>query len=224
MSELAQPNTYEHPAVTVDVLIFTVADDDLQIALIKRGIEPFKEMWAIPGGFVRLRESLEEAARRELFEEAGVEDVFLEQLYTFGDPDRDPRFRVITVAYYALLPGPARPLRASSDAKEAGWFSVRSLPPLAFDHRQIVKTAVERIKSKLEYSSIAYALLPPRFRLSDLQRVYEVILGRPLDKRNFRKRMLSLGLLEETSVVDRSGAHRPARLYQFKERRMVLFD
>jgi 8-oxo-dGTP diphosphatase len=215
---------YERPAVTVDVLIFTVADDRLKVALIKRGLPPIQASWAIPGGFVHIEESLEEAARREIEEEAGVSDVFLEQLYTFGDPARDPRGRVITVAYYALVPGGRINLSASTDAQEASWFAVDDLPPLAFDHKIILEHAVERLKSKLEYSNIAYALLPPKFRLSDLQRVYEVILGRKLDKRNFRKKMLSLDLLEPTREIDASGAHRPAQLYCFKKRNMVVFN
>jgi len=219
-----QPAPAQNPAVTVDVLVFTIREDALQVALIKRGIEPFKGSWAIPGGFVLPHESLEEAAAREVREEAGVTDVFLEQLYTFGRPDRDPRCRTITVAYYALVPSVHIHLSASTDAAEASWFPVKRLPPLAFDHADILQTALERLKSKLEYSSIAYALLPERFRLSELQKVYEVILDRKLDKRNFRKRILSLDLLEATDQVDAGGAHRPARLYRFKERRIVSFD
>ncbi len=214
---------YERPAVTVDVLLFTILDDHLKVALIRRGLPPFQHHWAIPGGFVHIDETLEEAARREIEEEAGVRDVFLEQLYTFGDPQRDPRMRVITVAYYALVPGDRINLIAATDAAEASWFSVNDLPPLAFDHKIILEHAVERLKSKLEYSNIAYALLPPKFRLSDLQKVYEIILGRKLDKRNFRKKMLSLGLVEPTRQVDASGAHRPAQLYRFKKRKMVFF-
>lgn len=214
---------YDRPSVTVDVLVFAIVDQQLQVALIKRGIAPFKGRWAIPGGFVHIDESLEDAARRELAEEAGVQGVFLEQLYTFGAPDRDPRGRVITVAYYALVPDQQVTLIASTDAHEARWYPVDSLPPLAFDHKQILNLALERLKSKLEYSNIAYSLLPPQFRLTELQQVYETILGRPLDKRNFRKRMLSLGLLEATRQVDKSGAHRPAQLYRFKKRKMVVF-
>jgi 8-oxo-dGTP diphosphatase len=211
-------------AVAVDALVFTVAEGELRLALIRRGIEPRKGCWAIPGGFVLPGESLEEAALREVREEAGVQEVYLEQLYTFGAPDRDPRARVVSVAYFALAPAHHIHLSASTDAAEAGWFPVGALPPLAFDHAEIVRTGIERLKSKLEYSSIAWALLPDRFRLSELQAVYEAILGRPLDKRNFRKRILSLGLLEPTEQVDTGGAHRPARLYRFGERRPVLFD
>ena len=214
---------YDRPSVTVDVLVFAVMDDQLKVALIKRGIAPFKNSWAIPGGFVHMDESLEQAAQRELEEEAGVKSVYLEQLYTFGDPTRDPRGRVITVAYYALVPDHDIALSASTDAREAHWFAVDNLPTLAFDHKEILQRALERLKSKLEYSNIAYSLLPPKFRLTELQQVYEIILGQKLDKRNFRKRMLSLDLLEPTRQVDKSGAHRPAQLYRFKKRKMMLF-
>lgn len=211
-------------AVAVDALIFTVAEGELRLALIRRGIEPQKGCWAIPGGFVLPGESLEEAAQREVREEAGVAHVYLEQLYTFGAPDRDPRGRVVSVAYFALTPARHIALAASTDAAEASWFPVSRLPELAFDHAEIVRRGVERLRGTLEYSSIAWALLPERFRLTELQEVYEAILGRPLDKRNFRKRMLALGLLEATEQVESGGAHRPARLYRFREPRLVTFD
>lgn len=216
--------SYERPAVTVDVLILSVLEGALKVALIKRGLPPFKHSWAIPGGFVHLDESLEAAARRELEEEAGVTDVFLEQLYTFGEPARDPRLRVITVAYYALVPATRITLTAATDAADAAWFDVREVPPLAFDHATILGCAIERLKSKLEYSTIAYSLLPPRFRLSELQQVYEVILGKQLDKRNFRKKILSFNLVEPTGKMDAGGAHRPAQLYRFKKRKLVIFS
>lgn len=214
---------YERPAVTVDVLIFTILDGGLKVALIKRGVPPYKGKWAIPGGFVHMDESLEEAAQREIEEEAGVANVYLEQLYTFGDPRRDPRWRVITVSYFALVPGDRVHLTAATDATEARWFDPVDAPPLAFDHRQILQTGVERLRSKLGYSSIAYGLLPPHFRLSELQKVYEVILVQELDKRNFRKKIMALDLLEATGKMDTSGAHRPAQLYRFKKRQVVVF-
>ncbi len=214
--------SYARPAVTVDVLLFTIREEKLQLALIKRGIEPFKSRWAIPGGFVRMDEELEEAARREIEEETGVRDVFLEQLYTFGEPNRDPRTRVITIVYFALVPGEHLTLRADTDASDASWFSVDELPALAFDHNEIVEVGIERLKAKIEYSNVAYGLLPARFRLSELQRVYEIILGRALDKRNFRKRVLALGLVEATDKYS-SGAHRPAQLFRWKKRRAKTF-
>lgn len=214
---------YPRPAVAVDVLLFTVRDERLQLALIKRGIPPFQGQWALPGGFVRMEETLEEAALREIEEETGVTGVFLEQLYTFGEPKRDPRSRVISVAYYALVPGDQPVLRADTDAAEASWFPVNGLPRLAFDHGKIVQAGLERLKAKLEYTNVALGLLPSRFTLSELQKVYEIILGRELDKRNFRKRILALGLVEETGKWSSGGAHRPAQLYRWKTRKVAAF-
>ena len=222
LSNDASIEGYARPAVTVDALLFTIRKEKLQLALIKRGIEPFKNCWAIPGGFVRMDEELEEAARREIEEETGVRDVFLEQLYTFGAVGRDPRTRVITIVYFALVPGEHLTLRADTDASDASWFATDELPALAFDHNEIVEVGLERLKAKIEYSNVAYGLLPARFRLSELQRVYEIILGRALDKRNFRKRVLALGLVEATDKFS-SGAHRPAQLFRWKKRRAKTF-
>lgn len=214
---------YSSPAVTVDAIVFTVRHEQLQVALIKRGIEPFQGSWAIPGGFVRENEALEDAVKRELHEEVGASDVYLEQLYTFGALERDPRGRVITVAYFALVAAEnLRELVAATDASEAQWFALADIPTLAFDHRAILDLAVTRLRAKLEYSTIAYALLPPAFSLAQLQKVYEIILDRPLDKRNFRKKILSLGLLEPTTQRS-SGAHRPATLYVFKSNQVTFF-
>lgn len=217
-------DSYQRPSVTVDVLIFTIQENQLKIVLVKRGVEPFKDMWAIPGGFVRIDESLEEAAKRELAEEAGVKDVYLEQLYTFGAPNRDPRERVITVAYFALVPTENIKLSAATDVTKAQWFPIDQLPKLAFDHQQILEFALKRLRDKIQYSNIVYSLLPEKFRLSELQKVYEVILGKALDKRNFRKKMLSSNLLKETGEKELEGAHRPAMLYSFKTKEIVFFD
>ena len=165
-------DTYETPSVTVDVLIFTVQDGKLKIILVKRAIEPFKHSWAIPGGFVRKNESLEGAALRELSEETGVRDVYLEQLYSFGDPTRDPRGRVITVAYFALLPAENLKLTGSTDVSDAKWFALDELPALAFDHKKIVDYALGRLRTKIQYSNITHGLMPEEFRLSELQNVY----------------------------------------------------
>lgn len=219
----ARLEDYERPSVTVDVLVFCVLDKKLKVALIRRGVAPFAGCWALPGGFVRADESPEDAARREVEEEAGVSDVFLEQLYTFGEPSRDPRGRVITVAYYALVPGERIALKAATDADDAQWFDASQTPPLAFDHDTILKAALERLRAKLEYSNIAFGLLPARFSLSDLQQTYEIILDRPLDKRNFRKRIQSLGLVEATGKTETGNAHRPAQLFRFKKRNVVVF-
>jgi 8-oxo-dGTP diphosphatase len=201
--------------VTVDVVIFALREGELQVLLIKRGIPPYAGRWALPGGFIRKGESLEAAARRELDEETGVRDVYLEQLYTFGDPDRDPRGRIVTVAYYALLTGEARPAVAGTDAGEAMWVPARQHPTLAFDHERILAYALERLANKLEYTTAGFKLLPRTFTLGQLQQVYEAVLGRPLDKRNFRRKMAMLGNLTPLDEWVREGAGRPAQLHRF---------
>lgn len=214
---------YDHPrpAVTTDVVMFTIREETLQLLLIKRAAEPFQGRWALPGGFVEPDEALEEAAARELAEETGVTGVYLEQLYTFGAPDRDPRDRVISVAYYALVPSDRLTLRAASDAEDVGWFAFDALPPLAFDHDRIVRMAHERLAAKLDYSTIALQFMPERFTLGELQEVYETILRAPQDKRNFRKRILALEQLEATGERRRNGAHRPAMLYRVRDPQRV---
>lgn len=205
---------YPHPAVTTDLVIFTVRDAALNLLLIKRGGEPFKNSWALPGGFVRIDESIDDCAKRELAEEAGLENVYLEQLYTFGAPERDPRERVISVAYYTLTPSEDLELKAGTDATAAEWFPIEKLPELAFDHQDIIKLARERLAAKMEYSTIGLQFMPEEFTLSQLQVVYEQAIGRELDKRNFRKWILSLNLIEETGKKFSRGAHRPAMLYR----------
>jgi 8-oxo-dGTP diphosphatase len=205
---------YPHPAVTVDIVIFTVRDDRLKLLLIRRAGEPYRGKWALPGGFIRLDEDLTEAARRELAEETGVSGVYLEQLYTFGAPARDPRERVITVAYYALIPSDRLQLRAATDAEAVGWFGMDELPVLAFDHDDIIAMAHRRLIAKLDYSTIAFQFLADEFTLTELQSVYEIILREELDKRNFRKWVLALEQIEETGGERRDGAHRPAKLYR----------
>ncbi|MCP4710693.1 MAG: NUDIX hydrolase, partial [Planctomycetes bacterium] len=191
---------------------------------IERDLAPFEGEWALPGGFVGLEETLEAAARRELWEEKGIKDVFLEQLYTFGAVDRDPRERVVTVAYYALVNLEGHEIRASSDARNAGWFAVTDVPRLAFDHDEIFEAALERLKGKIRYQPIGFELLGKKFTLSQLQSLYEMILEKPLDKRNFRKKILSMNILKELNEVQKDVSHRAARLYSFDEkkyRRMV---
>ena len=204
----------ENLRVTVDIVIFTVRERALQVLLVRRGVPPFEGQHAIPGGFIHADESLEEAALRELYEETGVRNVFLEQLYTFGDPQRDPRGRVITIAYYALIASDALSLIAGADAAEAGWFPVSQLPPQAFDHEQILKYAVERLRNKLEYTTVGFQLFPQKFTLSELQAVYEAILGRPLDKRNFRRKIALLGILKPLREWQKTG-RKPAQLFRF---------
>lgn len=210
------PAIYDRPSVTVDVVLFAYRNNDLQVLLIRRKKWPYEDYWAIPGGFVQMNESLEQSALRELCEETGVIDVYLEQLYTFGNPDRDPRTRVISVAYFALVSGDhARQVQGGDDAAEARWWSLAELPPLAFDHDRILRYAHQRLRWKLEYTALGFLLLPETFTLSELQAVYEVVLGEQLDKRNFRRKILSAGVLEETGDHRNGGQRRPARLYRF---------
>jgi 8-oxo-dGTP diphosphatase len=209
---------YPRPHVTVDLVIFSIIEDDLKVLLIRRAEEPYKSSWALPGGFVEINESLEQAAARELEEEVGVQDVYLEQLYTFGDVGRDPRGRVISIAYFALVDAERQRIVAASDAAAAEWRSVFAPPELAFDHRKVLDYAVWRLRTKLEWTTVGYELLPHKFTLSELQRVYEIILQRPVDKRNFRKRILAQGEIRELNLTRADGAHRPARLYSFREK------
>ena len=214
---------YDKIGVAVDIVIFTIKDNDLKVILVKRKLSPFKDMWAIPGGFIREPESIEAAAMRELMEETGVKDVYLEQLYTFGEPKRDPRGRIITVAYFALADSTKVKPIAKTDVYEAEWHSVYGLPKmLAFDHEEILKYALKRLRYKLEYTTVGFQLLPDRFTLTELQKVYETILNRKLDKRNFRKKISSLSLLKASDDYKMEGAHRPARLYSFKEKEYIF--
>jgi 8-oxo-dGTP diphosphatase len=206
--------------VAVDVAVCTVRDGALEILLVQTTGGPFAGQWALPGGLVAADETLDDAAARELVTRTGVGGVYLEQLYTFGRPDRDPQARVVSVAYVALIPHGGRfpgGLR-SPKYQQVAWWSVRRLPPLAYDHGEIARTAVARLRAKLQYTNLVYTLLPPAFTLSELQAVYEAILGRRLDRRNFRKKILSTGLLAALGR-ERRGAHRPAALYRFRRRR-----
>ncbi len=212
---------YEFPraALTVDCVVFGLDESDLKVMLIQRDLQPFRGHWALPGGFVRLDETIEEAARRELREETGLEKVFLEQLYTYGDIDRDPRERVITVAWYALVRLSDHRVLAATDARDAAWFGLNDLPQLAFDHDRILQVAYQRLQSKVRYQPIGFELLPVKFTLTQLQKLYEIILGRTLDKRNFRKKILGMDVLQELDEVETDVAHRAARLYKFNPKR-----
>jgi 8-oxo-dGTP diphosphatase len=205
--------------VTVDCVVFAVVDEALRVLLIRRGRAPFAGGWALPGGFIEMDEDLEAAARRELSEETGLRNLYLEQLYTFGDPGRDPRGRVVSVAYYALVDPAGHQLEAASDADAVEWFAVDALPELAFDHQVILETALERLRGKVRYAPLGFELLPSRFTLTQLQRLYEIILGRPLDKRNFRRKIHGMGLLHDTGKTLAGVAHRAPRLYRFDRRR-----
>ncbi|MBL8793842.1 MAG: NUDIX hydrolase [Planctomycetia bacterium] len=211
--------SYPRPALAVDAVVFGLDDAELKVLLIRRDLEPFRNRWALPGGFVRVEESLEQAVRRELQEETGIGQVFLEQLYTFGDVGRDPRERVVAVAYYALCKLSDHSIKAATDARDAAWFAVSEARHLAFDHDRILNVALERLKGKVRYQPIGFELLPPQFTLSQLQRLYETLLEQPLDKRNFRKKILGMDFLVALDEVQKDVAHRAARLYRFDDRK-----
>jgi 8-oxo-dGTP diphosphatase len=204
-----------HLRVAVDIVLFTIRDRLLHVLLIKRLVRPFEGRFALPGGFVREDESLDQAAVRELREETGVDQVYLEQLYSFGEPKRDPRGRIIAVAYYALVPH-TQSLHAGTDAADAAWFAVGEVPPLAFDHKKIVEYAHQRIRNKLDYTNVGFELLPAKFTLTELQLVHEAILGESLDKRNFRRKIRQRGIVEALKEWQETG-RKPAQLYRFKK-------
>jgi len=199
--------------VTVDIVLFTIRNRELHLLLIRRLTKPFQNRYALPGGFVLEEESVDAAAIRELKDGTGVDKVYLEQLYTFGEPKRDPRGRVITVAYYALAPY-VDALHAGAGAADAAWFPLTALPSLAFDHRKIVDYAHQRLRNKLDYTNVGFELLAEKFTLTELQLVHEAILGESLDKRNFRRKILQRGIVKPTKEWQRAG-RKPAQLYRF---------
>jgi 8-oxo-dGTP diphosphatase len=209
------------PIVAVFVVIFTVVDDDLMVLLIRRGVEPNKGWWAIPGGRLGPDETLDEAAARKLVEETGVGDVYLEQLYTFGELDDSAAGGAVAIGYFALVDHDSVSLPQREEWPTA-WFALNDLPRLAFKNDAVLEYALGRLRSKMEYTNVAYSLLPQYFTLSQLQRVYESILGKKVDKRNFRKRMLALGIVRPTEKTIVLGAHRPAKLYTFSSRRPTV--
>ncbi len=216
-------STPQAPLVAVVVVILTVVDDDLRVLLIHRGAEPFRDYWALPGGLLAEGESLDRAAARKLLDETGVQDVYLEQLYTFGELSRgkETAQRGVAIAYFALVQHEQVRLRESG-AWQPEWHNAYKLPALAFENNAVVDYAVRRLRSKLEYTNVAYSLLPRQFTLSELQQVYEAILDRDMDKRNFRRRMLSLGVIKPAGGTRMEGAHRPAQLYAFTKREPMV--
>jgi 8-oxo-dGTP diphosphatase len=206
---------YPRPALTTDCVIFGFDETDLKVLLIQRGIEPFKGRWALPGGFVQMDETTEEGAKRELFEETGLKDIFIEQLYTFSDVERDPRGRVVSVTYFALVSLEDNHPEAGDDAKKAEWFSIHEIPSLAFDHEKILRVAFYRLKGKIRYQPIGFELLPEKFTFTDLQHLYEIILETSIDRRNFRKKMLKMNLLIELDEKQTGVAHKAATYYKF---------
>ena len=211
------PYTYRYPraALTVDCVVFGFDGTALRVLLIRRGQEPFKNRWALPGGFVEMDETLDSAARRELEEETGLTELYLEQLQAFGSVKRDPRERVVSVAYYALTRPADHNAVAASDAAEVRWFELDALPKLAFDHAEILEVAIARLRGKLRHEPIGFELLPEKFTLTQLQKLYEAVLGAELDKRNFRKKVLGYEILVPLKERYREGAHRPAQLFRF---------
>lgn len=206
---------YPHPAVTVDCVVFGLDGEELKVLLIQRKLEPFKGKWALPGGFIGMEEDLEESARRELHEETGVKDLYLEQLETIGTPGRDPRERVITVAYFAIVNLFDHTIRADTDAEQAAWFPAEHLPELAFDHQMILDKALSRLQNKIRYKPLVFEFLPQKFTLRQLQHLYETILCKNLDKRNFRKKILKTGLILGLEEYEMDVSYRAAQLFRF---------
>jgi len=205
------------PLVAVDVVIFTIADGALQALLVEVKAGPCAGRWAFPGGLVPVGESPETTATRELLAQTGIRDLYLEQLRTFGDPSRDPHAHVVSVAYFALVPSKGEAQAGNPKYARLAWFPVRALPSLAYDHNAVAQYALTRLQAKLEYTNIVYSLLRREFTLGELQEIYEIILGRRLDRRNFRKKILAAGLLKALRR-QRRGRHRPAQLYAFTRR------
>ena len=208
---------YEQPlfAVTTDIVVFTIRHQHLSVLLVNRSGTQKVEHWSLPGGFLGQHENLRQCANRQLEEQTGVkEDVYLEQLYTFGDIDENPSQRIINVAYYTLIPCERIQLNLKTTEKSVGWFAMNELPAMSPEHEKIVKKAKQRLVSKLDYSTIAFQFMKPEFTLGELQTVYQSILQEPIDKRNFRKRILALNCIEETGNVHRNGRHRPAKLFR----------
>jgi 8-oxo-dGTP diphosphatase len=210
---------YPRPAVTTDSVIFGFDGIGLNVLLIKRGIEPFKGRWAFPGGFMNMGETAEECARRELREETGVENVYMEQLQAFSRVDRDPRERVVTIAFYALVRPSDYEVIGGDDADEARWFHTNDMPELAFDHDDIFKVALERLRWKVHFEPIGFHLLDEKFTMGDLQRLYESILGERFDRRNFQKKMMSTTILNQLDERKEGTPYRAPQLYEFDEDR-----
>lgn len=217
--------------LSVDAVVFGYEEGVISVLLIKRKYAPFKGKWAIPGGFVLNNESLEEAVERELHEETGIKINYLEQLYTFGNPSRDPRGRIVTIAYFGLVRPNTFKIFASTDAEQVQWFNIKELPALSFDHKKILDTAVKRLQGKITYEPIGFELLDDKFPFSDLEKLYNTLLNREVDRRNFRKKIVGLNILDELDEKVSKGSGRPANLFQFNQKRYfqlkkegIIFD
>jgi 8-oxo-dGTP diphosphatase len=204
---------YPHPAVTTDCVIFGFDGERLQVLLIERGIEPYKGRWAFPGGFLKMDETAEEGARRELKEETGLDSAYMEQFHTFSTPERDPRERVITIAYYALVK--IQEVKGGDDAASARWFPLDEIPSLAFDHDYILRMATQRLREQIHFQPIGFELLPEKFTLKELQLLYEAILGINFDRRNFSKKMMHLESLTDLEETIWPTPKREAKLFKF---------
>jgi 8-oxo-dGTP diphosphatase len=206
--------------VSVDAVVFGYDPlEGVSVLLITRKFEPFKNQWALPGGLVLDNESLEHAVRRELKEETGIDVNYLEQLYTFGQPERDPRNRVVSVAYFGLVRPKDYQLSAQTDAEAVAWFNIKKLPKLAFDHKHILDSAIKRLRGKLAYEPVGFELLNKKFPFSDLEKLYQTLLDQELDRRNFKKKIMGYGFLEELDEIVQRKAGRPSRLYQFNKKK-----
>lgn len=221
--DLAQ---YESPRLAVDIILFRYHNKELDVLLLQRKNAPFKNAWAVPGGFVRIDESVEDAALRELQEETGVKDIYIEQLYTFGDIQRDPRGRVVSIAYFGLINDDIElTLHRGEEAKDLQWHSVQQLPQYVFDHNSILEYALLRLRYKVEYTTIGFELLPEKFTLTELQELYQTVLDKEIDKRNFRKKIDALQILHETKEFRTEGLRRPAKLYTLKkEKKRIIVE
>lgn len=220
MKKVSITKKFKYTVLATDVIIFSIVDNKLKVLLMKMTKEPFLEHWAVPGGLVDSLETVDQAAQRLLATRAGINNVYLEQLYTFGSIDRDPFGRVVSVAYFALLPKDL----VNKISDDLQWFDVNNLPKLAYDHKEMIAYADERLKAKLGYTNIVYSLLKDTFTLTELQKVYEIILGEQMDKRNFRRKINQLDILQKAPKKKLVGAHRPAQLYAFKDKSFKIID
>lgn len=220
---LAKTKKRKTPFVAVDAVIFTVIENKLNILLVKIKFGPFIGKWGVPGGMVMASETLDKAAQRELYEKTGVKDVYLEQLYSFGGLKRDPGARTISVAYFALVNNSSIRLKTTKKYEDIKWLPVEKLGKLAYDHNKIINYALLRLRYKLEYTNVVYSLMPEKFTLSHLQKVYEIVLGKKLDKRNFRRKILSLGLIKK-SGKEKNVPYRPSKFYSFKTKKPAIIE
>lgn len=216
------PHKLKFAIIATDIVLFTIAQGELKVLLIPiTSLSKYKKYWSLPGGLIHPKETADKAAKRHLRDKAGARYTYMEQLYTFSKIDRDPMGRVVAIAYLSVVPHTKMELKKSSDAK---WFLVKNLPRLAYDHREIIKRAIERLRGKLEYTNIAYAMVSEEFSMDDLQKIYEIVLGKKLDKRNFQKKIFSLNILKPLNKIKKGVPYRPPRLYMFKDKKIKTIE